>query len=89
MTIPTNRPGKGARANVVTLLGKAPRVPEVPKPEFGLRDDSEQRADFYALSNADEALRLVMVIGTAEGRKAALDLLDHIRGAVEKTFREG
>ena len=87
MTIPTNRPGKGARANVVTLLGKAPRVPEVPRPEFGLRYDSDQRADYYALSNADEALRRVMAVGTAEGRKAALDLLDHIRGAVETTFK--
>ena len=75
--------------NVVTLPGRAPRQPDpdaIPVPLFGMRGDPEQRADFYALANADEALRILMVIATADGRTAAMDLLDNIRVAIEKTF---
>ena len=89
MKFPNHRGGMHTSTNVVTLPGRAPRQPDpdaIPVPVFGLRGDPEQRADFYALANADEALRILMVIATADGRTAAMDLLDNIRVAIEKTF---
>lgn len=75
-------------SNVVTLANKAPREREVPpfKPKLGIQD-ADERAGFYALSNASECGRLAMTIAKAEGLKAALDMLDNIKVAIAAEFK--
>lgn len=75
-------------SNIVTLPGRAPPVREVPAFTPRLTAiDAEERASLYALSNADETMRLAIVTGTAEGPQAALDMLDNAKAAVRRHFK--
>jgi hypothetical protein len=80
-------------SNIVTLIGRTPKaaqdeVREVPafKPRLGPTTDPEERASLYALANADETMRLAMLVATAEGAQAALDMLDNAKSAVTRQF---
>ena len=68
-------------SNVVTLIGKAPRQ----LPHFAITD-TDERASYYALSNADEAMRIIMTVAIGEGPKCALDLIDNIRAHIMNSF---
>jgi imidazole glycerol phosphate synthase subunit HisF len=61
-------------------------IPKPPNPK--LMTDPEERASFYALSNADEVMRLSMTIAYAEGPSAALDAIENAAEAVRRQFKK-
>lgn len=76
--------------NIFTLPNRTPKAAQdaVPKfrPRLGPTSDPEERASLYALANADETMRLAMVVATAEGPQAANDMLDNAKSAVNRQF---
>lgn len=68
--------------NIVTLPGLAPRIP---KPRLRTFDELEDAAKITGLllSHEELAARSIMSIFAVNGKRAALDVLDRIRGIVE------